>query len=38
MLSNDIGKCIVEGSLDSICLSIFLRSSTGTMSGDIYWL
>ena len=33
--SDDVGRCNVEGSSDSMCLSILLRSSTGSMSGDI---
>ena len=31
-----IGKCIVEGSSDSVCLSILLRSSRGSMLMIIY--
>ena len=31
---DEIGRCIVEGSSYSMCLNIFLSSSTGSMSGD----
>ena len=34
VLSEEMGRCIVEGSSDSMCLCIFLRCSTGSMSGD----
>ena len=33
MSYDDIGRCTVEGSSDSMCLSILLRSPTGSMSG-----
>ena len=31
---DDIGRCIFEGSSDAMCLSILLRFSMGSMSGD----
>ena len=34
MSSDDIGRCIVEGSSDAICLRILLRSSMKHMSDD----
>ena len=34
LLSDDMGRCIIEGSCDSMCLSTALRSSTGSISGD----
>ena len=34
MSSKNMGKCIIEGSCDLMCLSILLSSSTGSISGD----
>ena len=33
-LSNDLGRCIIEGICTLMCLSMVLCSSTGSISGD----